>query len=772
MGMTIGIDLGTTNSVAAVRKVDTEVLKNAEGELITPSCVTVKKGLPKGFVVGRNALEWSKQDPENTITAVKRLMGRKFGDPEVQDMVRLRKLHYVVKEHGKGSSGSVAVVLDGKEYAPQEISAEILAKVKRDAEQALGAAVDSAVITVPSYFNDKQKHATRVAAAIAGLKLRRLLPEPTAAAISFGVEGLKGDDALNLVVFDFGGGTFDLSVLTISGGQYIEQGKGGDMWLGGDDIDNLLADHVLRQAAAANGVDDMRQLIDAQDAKRRNLFNGELKAAVEKAKIALSSESEAFVEILGVLKDKRGKPLDVEVEISRKEFEAMLAPMLERTVALTKQLIQDVGFTAELVDRILLVGGSSLIPAFPAALREEFGAAKVLVHARPLLAVAEGAAILSHRLAESYECPGCAATVPQDAPTCPKCGSDLLGHMAEHGLVDIVHATAHDYYIHLADGKKHLFVEKNTPLPCEAKEVFSLVDRNQKLAHLRFSNTVNGREEIIGELWLGFEEFPADKRGVGSDNFKVEVDMHIDANNLIEVDAHIQEMPEVKVTRTLSRGGGDEKLFRQIETTIDEINKDYSDAISIQEGMLRLVSVVQDANALLDKDTEAEDEAVLQRAGRKLGKLSRLLEGERQSSGLRYFVEDAMENYPELFKPELRQEALALLESLRDADENADYEDNAKAIDALDDFIDKRLGGVGDLHELEFAARFYEGMEPAKAVKFWKAHGDILAACKEEDEDKAKKLQERYDELIGEAAGTRHMAMTMMGRSITKDITR
>ncbi|HKI49980.1 MAG TPA: Hsp70 family protein, partial [Desulfobacteria bacterium] len=284
MSRSIGIDLGTTNSVAAIKKVQVEILKNAEGDYLTPSCVTIRKKnrlfSKEVFVVGKDALEWMKQSPENTVQAVKRLMGRSISNFEIEKIIEEKRVTYRIGPHTKGTENKLSILLGGKEFSPEEISAEILKKVRLDAEASLGGEVAHAVITVPAYFNDKQKHATRMAAAMAGLKVRRLLPEPTAAAISFGVDNIKGDDAKTVLVFDFGGGTFDLSVLTISGGQFIEQGKGGDMWLGGEDIDRLLADYVLAEVAREYDISDMETFMEAQTSKQRNRFRGELKTAV------------------------------------------------------------------------------------------------------------------------------------------------------------------------------------------------------------------------------------------------------------------------------------------------------------------------------------------------------------------------------------------------------------------------------------------------------------------------------------------------------------
>ena len=527
--------------------------------------------------MGRDALEWRKQDPENTIVTVKRLMGRSFSDEEVQKAIQGQRLTYKLKRHSRGTENSLAIILGGKEYTPEEISSKILEKIKSDAEKSLQDEVEYAVITVPAYFNDKQKHATRAAAAMAGLKVRRLLPEPTAAAISFGVDNIGGEDARTVLVFDFGGGTFDLSVLNISGGQFIEQGKGGDMWLGGEDVDRMLVDYVLKETAEEYEIEDIRATIEAQDAKVKNRFLAELKDAVEKAKIRLSSHEEAFVEILGVLRDADGDLIDVDVELSRDQFNEVIAPTVERIVTLTRKVLEDIHFDHELIDNVLLVGGSSQIPRVVAAMEQEFGKEKVLVHERPMLAIAEGAAILSHRLADTYECPRCGREVSQIAESCPGCGFDLIKHTIEQGVLDIVHTSAHDYYLYLENGRRHLFVEKNMPLPYETTETFALVHPDQKLVHMKFFNVVNEQDESIGDLWLGIEQNETegeDQKGKPEGPLHVEITLRIDENNLIEVDAAIKELNGVRVSRTLSRGKADEKLLMELEETISEANEE------------------------------------------------------------------------------------------------------------------------------------------------------------------------------------------------------
>ena len=757
MSRSIGIDLGTTNSVAAIKRVQVEILKNTEGDYLTPSCVTLKKkklspvfsklAKPE-FVVGKDALEWMKQDPENTVQAVKRLMGRSILNREVQKIIEEKRVSYRIDRHSRGTANKLGIMLGEKEFSPEEISAKILEKIRLDAEASFGGEVAYAVITVPAYFNDKQKHATRMAAAMAGLKVRRLLPEPTAAAISFGVDNIKGDDAKTILVFDFGGGTFDLSVLTISGGQFIEQGKGGDMWLGGEDMDRLLADYVLAEIAREYDIPDIGAFIEGQKPKQRNRFRGELKTAVEKAKIRLSDDDEAFMEILGVLKDEDGDLVDVDVEITRERFDEMIAPMVNTVVTLTQKVLEDIHFTPDLIDNVLLVGGSSRIPKVIEAMKQTFGHEKVMVHERPMLAIAEGAAILSHRLAETYECPQCGLDVGQQEKTCSGCGFDLETYIIEEGVFDIVHAAAHDYYIYLENGEKHLLVEKNTPLPCRKTETFKLVHSEQKLVHMKFFNVVNDQEESIGDLWLGVDEDEDadDKDDSNRDHpekkdvpLRVELALEIDENNLIEVTASMKELPHIKLSRTLSRGSADEKLLVSLEEAISEANdKKYSMYIMI-DLLQRALSAVRDINRVVAPETGRVDEKLYARADLKIQKARRMASEGNDSKPVIYYAENALEDFGPAIPPATQAAVRKKIEHLEKMDEDGTYEENIKAIDDLHAELDK-MGVVNDLMYIQKAGDLCEEKDPSKASEFFRAIDDILKAFKTENGSKAFEL--------------------------------
>lgn len=723
MAKSIGIDLGTTNSVTGIKKAHLEIIKNTEGELLTPSCVTVKKKKKllklravEEFIVGRHALEWIKQDPVNTITGVKRLMGRNLDDTEIKKMITNRNWPYQISGHSKGTTNSLAVFLGGKEYTPEQISAKILEKLKSDAEKALGDEVVFAVITVPAYFNDKQKHATRTAAALAGLKVRRLLPEPTAAAISFGVDTIGQDDAKTVLVFDFGGGTFDLSVLTISGGQFIEQGKGGNMWLGGEDIDNKIMDFVLGETAREYAIDDMDALIANQDEQSRNLFLGELKSAVEQAKIRLSDDQETYIEILAILKDSDGDRIDIDVELTRERFEEIIAPIVDTTVTLTRKLIEDIHFTPDLIDNVLLVGGSSRIPAVITAIENEFGKQKVLLHERPMLAIAEGAAILSHRLSDTYECPHCGKSVSQSDPTCGQCGFDLEGYIISESVFDIVHAAAHDYYIYLANNERYLLIEKNTPLPCEKTERFKLVHADQRLVHMEFFNIVNETEESIGDLWLGIDEKETDPQGP----VHMEITLKIDENNLVEVAAGLKELPQVELSKTLSRGKADEKLFLALEDLINTANRKGYDTYTIEDLTSRALSVIKDIHNVIDKQTDEVNEPVYQSAEMKIDKAAKLAEKNITSKPLIYYAQSALNRFGPMIEDKQKIAIRKGIDKLKEMDENGTYAENVRALEALDTTLNK-IGWVNALCTIEKAGECCEEHEPARAAKFFNA---------------------------------------------------
>ncbi len=743
MSKAIGIDLGTTNSVAAIKRLETEIILNAEGDPLTPSVVSCQtdKGFFKRtktkFVVGKPALDWMAQDPENTILSIKRLMGRNVTDPEVQKLIEEKRFAYTVKRLDEGSEHSVAVELLEAEYTPEQISAKILEKVVGDAEKRLKESVEYVVVTVPAYFNDKQKHATRMAAALAGLKVQRLLPEPTAAAISFGVDALAEDEAQTILVFDLGGGTFDIAILTIAQGQFIEQGKGGDMWMGGDDIDNLITQYVYDETENEYEIDDLAALIDQLPAVDKNRFLSDLKHKVEAAKIRLSTENKAVIEILGLLKDEDGDILDIEVGLSRSQFESLLTPLAEQAVALTLQVIEEIHFDVDLIDKVVMVGGSSSIPLLIRKMQEVFGESRVLVHPRPMLAIAEGAGALAHRLSESYECPGCGQIVAQADDMCGACQFDLTANLAQSGVVDIVHTVSHDYYLALEDGSDYRLVEQNTPLPFETEAAFKLVHADQRLAHFKFYNRVSESQESIGDLWLSFS---TDGVGDGEDKVhEVLLNFEIDENNLITVSASIKDLPDVKVSRTLSRGNVDERLFLDLEESIARVNSGQHNYYTVIDFLERAVSMAQGINQVLDPATGEIDERAHQQVMRQQSVAKQLFELDATPYANLYYAEDFLADAGPILSPQNKRVLQQKIDKLKAVNETGDVEEILSARDALSEELDNHPLLL-EINNIEMAAGIVARVDPSKAPRYDKYVADIHKAIERGDSDTLIKL--------------------------------
>lgn len=596
MSIAIGIDLGTTNSVAGVRKASTRILPNAEGEDLTPSCVAKTE---HSFVVGQSAKDFLLQNPFNTVVSIKRLMGRRFLDPKVQKLIEEKRYAYEIIPLLEGSDNSVGIRLDNQEFTPEFISAQILMKIKADAERILSESVEYAVVTVPAYFNDKQKHTTLTAAQQAGLKVQRLLPEPTAAAIAFGVDELSPNDSQTVIVYDFGGGTFDVSILTISAGHFLEQGKTGDMWLGGDDIDRLLEDFVLQKAGIT------RQLIDGLTNKERHRFWGEFKHRVEQAKIDLSSKDKVYVEMLG-------HASELDVEVTRSEFEALITPMVERSIVLMLETLKQIDFDLNLIDQVLLVGGSSSIPLVSQKLAAVFGFEKIKPHPRPMLAVAEGAAILAHRLA----------------------------HVEDSQMGDMVHTTSHDYFLKLAGGQQYLLIPSNTILPHRLEQTFQLVDPEQKLVHFQFSNRINDRFETVGDLWLSHDFNKMHQNSLG-----VILTFEIDENNLISVAAQFKDYPEVKIAKTLSRGQIDERLYEALEKGIERVNAKNTSLFETFSYLKTAVRIASDISKVICKKTSQVNQELVALIKRQQETNDILVEKNESPWGRLFYMEDLLENF-------------------------------------------------------------------------------------------------------------------------------
>ena len=482
-------------------------------------------------------------------------MGASINDSNVQKMKADKHSYpFGIQKLSGGTEDSVAILLHGKEYTPEQISAEILRSLKNDANNKLGD-VEYAVITVPAYFNEKQKSATKKAAKLAGLKVLQLLAEPTAAALSYGFDNLKDDEDKTLLIYDFGGGTFDLSILTAAGGQFVETGAGGDRWLGGDDIDVILSDYVKEQIENNNNL-NLQELLDGKSEKEVKEFTAGLKADVENAKKTLSQSTSATIFISNYLEDDNDDPVD-DIVVTRDTFESLIRPLIQRTIDLIEELLTKTSISADDLSNILLVGGSSCIPLVKRMLVEKYGEEKVLSSEKPMLAIAQGAAILAASMDVT------------------KWKDDEDGDFDENEAPSegpVVYTAKHNYYIQLQrNGKKELekFIEDQTPLPYSINRQFSTTVNDQKIVEVKlFSDAEDGTYEKLASGFFTISE----NLSAGS---KLNFTFNLDEDETLRV--------KVKVVNTgkssqvvLGRGNKDSSCLSEISSSIEDVMSDES----------------------------------------------------------------------------------------------------------------------------------------------------------------------------------------------------
>ena len=481
MSKIIGIDLGTTNSCVAVMEAGKpKVIPSAEGRNIIPSVVEPVKNL-----VGEVAKRQIILNPENTISSVKRLMGRRFSDAEVKKSQKM--VAYKIKE---GKDGMAVVEIGGKTYTPQEISAKILGKCKADAEAFLGEKVEQAVITVPAYFDDAQRQATKQAGEIAGLKVERIINEPTAAALAYGLEKKKGE---TIAVYDLGGGTFDISILEIGDGVFEVKATNGDTHLGGDDFDERVVDWIADEFKKDQGV-DLRQ--DKQALQR-------IRDAAEKAKIELSSTSETEINQPYITQGKGGQPLHLTMKISRAKLEQLVGDLIEKTMEPVKLCLKDAKIKVADVEQIIFVGGMTRMPKVYETVKSFFGK-EPNRSVNPDEVVAVGAAIQ---------------------------GGVLGGEVKDVLLLDVTPLTLG---IETLGSVRTPLIDRNTTVPASKSQIFSTAADNQTQVEI---NVLQGeRPMAVDNKSLGrfiLDGIPSSPRGVP----QIEVTFDIDANGILTVKA-------------------------------------------------------------------------------------------------------------------------------------------------------------------------------------------------------------------------------------------
>ncbi|RJR35573.1 MAG: hypothetical protein C4567_14480 [Deltaproteobacteria bacterium] len=497
MAKAIGIDLGTTNSVMTLQARGLSVLQNAENEEVTRSMVSSYRGETR---VGLPAVHNMVNFPKDTIISIKRLMGRAYSDPKVQELKNKKDfVFYEIVPPEDGSQESMRVVMGGKAYSPVDISAMILRKLKNDAEKRLGDKVEYAVITVPAYFSEKQKEATRKAGWEAGLKVQRLLAEPTAAAVAYGMNNLDPSEARTLLVYDFGGGTLDISILQVVGSIFAELANDGDLWLGGDNFDELLVGVALDKLKSTHDLDLDALVISNERKDRFKIF---LRQAAEKAKIALSGGSKAPIVVSGALEDENRNPIDVDVEITRAEFERLITPQVQRSMEIVERALEKARVSREQIDHVLLVGGSTSIPLVQRYLADYFGEGKLMRNLDPMKCVAQGAGIMAAVLGEIKECPKCGTANDSETIACSKCGYifTVLGNVT--GLPYGIQTAGDVFDIIIPVGSPY-----PSPAPVKPSHPYRTKKDNQrriKIPVLRGDDPVasSSKNELMRTLWL------------------------------------------------------------------------------------------------------------------------------------------------------------------------------------------------------------------------------------------------------------------------------